>query len=211
MRVRSRPISPASEPSGTGVKGRNLGSVQAAGADLSPTSPTGGAVRFERISANTEEVTLDSKSQAADGGNQLRLDSDEDLGYTDKVKHKINLVDDTPVTQPYRRIPPTQYKEVKDHITMLHKKGVIQASSSSYASPVVLVPKLGAIEQRWVAQLAVFDFEVKYRPGRCNAAADALSRQPFAGEPEAAYDDAEFDGCTAICNIIWKGTALESD
>ncbi|KAJ8016311.1 hypothetical protein DPEC_G00005880 [Dallia pectoralis] len=40
---------------------------------------------------------------------------------------------------------------------------------------------------------------------------DALSRQPFAGEPEAAYDDAEFDGCTAICNIIWKGTALESD
>lgn len=30
--------------------------------------------------------------------------------------------------------------------------------------------KLGAIEQRWVAQLSVFDFEVKYRPGCSNAA-----------------------------------------
>ncbi len=41
--------------------------------------------------------------------------------------------------------------------------------------------KLGAIEQRWVAQLSVFSFEVKYRPGKINAAADALSRQEFAG------------------------------
>lgn len=43
--------------------------------------------------------------------------------------------------------------------------------------------KLGAVEQRWVAQLSVFDFEVKYRPGSSNAAADALSRQKFAREP----------------------------
>ncbi len=48
--------------------------------------------------------------------------------------------------------------------------------------------KLGAVEQRWVAQLAVFDFEVKYRPGRHNAAADALSRQPLAGEPANPED-----------------------
>ncbi|KAJ8014292.1 hypothetical protein DPEC_G00038740 [Dallia pectoralis] len=37
--------------------------------------------------------------------------------------------------------------------------------------------KLGATEQRWVAQLASFDFEVKYRSGRSNKNADALSRQ----------------------------------
>lgn len=41
--------------------------------------------------------------------------------------------------------------------------------------------KLGAIEQRWVAQLSVFDFEVKYRPGSSNAAADAVSRQELQG------------------------------
>lgn len=38
--------------------------------------------------------------------------------------------------------------------------------------------KLGATEQRWEAQLAAFDFEVKYRAGRENVNADALSRFP---------------------------------
>lgn len=38
--------------------------------------------------------------------------------------------------------------------------------------------RLGATEQRWVAQLASFDFEVKYRAGKENANADALSRFP---------------------------------
>ena len=36
--------------------------------------------------------------------------------------------------------------------------------------------KLGALEQRWVAQLASFDFEIRYRSGKSNANADALSR-----------------------------------
>uniref|UniRef100_A0A668AQP4 Gypsy retrotransposon integrase-like protein 1 n=1 Tax=Myripristis murdjan TaxID=586833 RepID=A0A668AQP4_9TELE len=43
--------------------------------------------------------------------------------------------------------------------------------------------RLGAVEQRWVAQLASFDFEVKYRAGRENTNADALSRFPTASEP----------------------------
>ena len=36
--------------------------------------------------------------------------------------------------------------------------------------------KLGAYEQKWAAQLAEFDFEIKYRPGKQNTNADALSR-----------------------------------
>ena len=36
--------------------------------------------------------------------------------------------------------------------------------------------KLGAMEQRWAAELALFNFKMKYRPGRANGNADALSR-----------------------------------
>ena len=43
--------------------------------------------------------------------------------------------------------------------------------------------KLGATELRWVAQLAQFDFSIKYRSGRLNANADALSRKTWHGEP----------------------------
>lgn len=69
--------------------------------------------------------------------------------------------------------------------------------------------KLGAIEQIRVAQLSIFDFKVKYRPGHCNATADTLSRQPSAGELDR--ENAEYDHCVAICNVINKGTPLQSD
>ena len=39
--------------------------------------------------------------------------------------------------------------------------------------------RLGALEQRWAADLAIFDFDIVYRSGRQNQAADALSRQPL--------------------------------
>lgn len=39
--------------------------------------------------------------------------------------------------------------------------------------------RLGATEQRWIAQLAAFDYEVKFRSGRENTNADALSRVPL--------------------------------
>ncbi|KAK7883852.1 hypothetical protein WMY93_026975 [Mugilogobius chulae] len=38
--------------------------------------------------------------------------------------------------------------------------------------------RLGAVEQRWVAQLANFNYTLKYRPGTQNRNADALSRLP---------------------------------
>lgn len=41
--------------------------------------------------------------------------------------------------------------------------------------------KLGTVEQRWGAQLAIYNFEIKYRTGKTNQAADALSRLPRQG------------------------------
>ncbi|KAL8589463.1 hypothetical protein ACOMHN_061674 [Nucella lapillus] len=39
--------------------------------------------------------------------------------------------------------------------------------------------KLGAVEQRWAAQLAIFDFDIKYRSGKSNVNADMPSRYPL--------------------------------
>lgn len=41
--------------------------------------------------------------------------------------------------------------------------------------------KLGAVEQCWVAQLANYDYQLQYHPGREHANADALSRLPETG------------------------------
>ena len=48
--------------------------------------------------------------------------------------------------------------------------------------------KLGAVEQRWASQLALFDFEIKYRPGTANKNADALSRLPAPSDPASITD-----------------------
>ena len=66
---------------------------------------------------------------------------DSDLGFTERVKHEIHLMDDVPIAQPYRRIPPAVLGEVKAHISDLLSRGIITPSSSPYASPIVVVRK----------------------------------------------------------------------
>ena len=66
---------------------------------------------------------------------------DDDLGYTETVKHKINLMHEQPIKVPHRRIPPHQMEEVRQHIDKLVKQNVIRKSTSPYAAPVVLVRK----------------------------------------------------------------------
>ena len=64
-----------------------------------------------------------------------------DLGCTNLICHEIPLLDNAPVRQRYRRIPPADYDAVKAHIRMLLETQVIRESSSPYASPIVLVKK----------------------------------------------------------------------
>ena len=66
---------------------------------------------------------------------------DEDLGHTNTVQHQIITSDDIPIRQPYRRIPPTQLEEVKEHIRQLKRRGIVRDSKSNYASQMVLARK----------------------------------------------------------------------
>ncbi|GFN74261.1 Pol polyprotein, partial [Plakobranchus ocellatus] len=66
---------------------------------------------------------------------------DDELGCTDLLKHRIILTSDIPVAQPYRRIPPSQLQEVRDHLDDLLTREIIVPSSSPYAAPIVVVRK----------------------------------------------------------------------
>ena len=64
-----------------------------------------------------------------------------DLGYTTLVEHEIKLTDDIPFKQPFRRIPPSLYEEVREHLKELLDAGAIRESNSPFSSNVVLVRK----------------------------------------------------------------------
>ncbi len=66
---------------------------------------------------------------------------DGDLGCTTLIEHQIPLLDDVPVRQRHRRIPPSQLEAVKAHIKQLLESQVIRESCSPYSSPIVLVKK----------------------------------------------------------------------
>ena len=54
--------------------------------------------------------------------------------------------------------------------------------------------KLGAIELRWMGQLAQFDFQIFYKPGRKHGNCDALSRiKRYQPEPEDSDDEYPID------------------
>ena len=67
--------------------------------------------------------------------------STADLGRTSKLRHTINTGDAPPIRQPVRRVSPPQREQVKNLLADMLDHGVIEPSSSPWASPVVLVRK----------------------------------------------------------------------
>ena len=56
-------------------------------------------------------------------------------------KHHIRTKTDIPSTSKYRRIPPGQREEVKQHINGLIEEGIIEPSNSEYCSQMVIIKK----------------------------------------------------------------------
>ncbi len=66
---------------------------------------------------------------------------DLDFGRTNKVKHHINLHDETPFKQRARPIHPQDIQAVRKHLQELLDAGIIRESESSFSSPIVVVRK----------------------------------------------------------------------
>ena len=62
-----------------------------------------------------------------------------DCGEARDFVHKIHLMDKRPFRLPYRRVPPTQYEQLRTALNEMEEKGIIRKSHSEYASPLVLV------------------------------------------------------------------------
>ena len=67
----------------------------------------------------------------------------QDMGHTKATKHKIVLKDpDTPpFKEHFRRIPPPQVDEVREHLKLMLDAGVVRPSNSPWCNAVVLVRK----------------------------------------------------------------------
>ena len=61
---------------------------------------------------------------------------DGDLGCTSLIAHEIPLLDEVPIRQRYRRLPPAEYVVVKTHINQLLEAQVIRESSSPLPPPL---------------------------------------------------------------------------
>ena len=67
--------------------------------------------------------------------------SDDDLDKTGIVRHRINTGGAQPIRQRARRMPIHQRAEAETEVQKMLKRGVIEHSSSPWASPIVLVKK----------------------------------------------------------------------
>ncbi|XP_063438199.1 uncharacterized protein LOC134719148 [Mytilus trossulus] len=81
--------------------------------------------------------------------------------------------------------------------------------------------KLDATGHRWIAALSAFDFDIKYRPGKQNTDADALSRLPALLQRQECTPDESYSHISeiskipitsvkAICSLLQRQPYIES-
>ena len=96
------------------------------------------------VQIDKENLSSDQLSRAKQVLNKwsdIFSSSSTDLGRTNLVQYEIKLTDDTPFKDPYRRIPPSMYEEVRLHLKEMLEADAIRPSQSPYSSNVVLVRK----------------------------------------------------------------------
>ena len=99
---------------------------------------------LEQVKIDTDNLTSDELQKGKDLITEyadIFSKDDSDIGHTTLVQHRIELEDEHPFKQRYRRIPPSMYEEVKSHLQQLLRNGIIRKSHSPWSSNIVLVRK----------------------------------------------------------------------
>ena len=81
---------------------------------------------------------------------------------------------------------------ITDHFRhyLLYAKHFTVYTDNNPLTYILSTAKLNAIGHRWVGELSDFNFNIRYRPGRMNGDADALSRMPLnANEAERSFPE----------------------
>ncbi len=110
------------------------------------TMTADGSADFMVLDVDVDETLLDDEQKAKvlsllTDHKEAFSSNDQDFGYTDAIKHRIDTGGAHPIRQRHRPLTPSQYSAVRDHIRDLLQKQVIQESTSPWASPVVVVKK----------------------------------------------------------------------
>ena len=96
---------------------------------------------FEECSKNLTEEQRKTFHQFLIRNKDVFAENKSDLGRTDLVHHTITLSTDRPIWQPPRRFPRAKREEAEKEIERMLENGIIEESSSPFASPCVLVTK----------------------------------------------------------------------
>ena len=104
-------------------------------------------------------------------------ESDEDLGLTDIMMHRIDTGNARPIRQPLRRFPPAHVEAISKEVDKLLAQRVIEPAASPWASNIVLVRKQDGsyrccIDYRQLNSVTTKD---AYPVPRMDACLDAMS------------------------------------
>ena len=103
--------------------------------------------RVELEDAEICEKTRKCFAQLCDEYNDAFSKKNQDIGKTTLIEMEINTGDSLPEAQSPYTLPLKHYEWVRKEIEMLEKAGVIVNSLSSWASPVIVVPKKSAPDE----------------------------------------------------------------
>ena len=96
---------------------------------------------FQRTTTNLDDVDSPKIVSLLSHYSDVFSQGDHDIGRTNRVKHSIHTTCPAPIRQKPRRPPMGQRDEIDKQINDMLARGIIQPSSSPWASPIVLVDK----------------------------------------------------------------------